>query len=102
MQFHIYHIIGRCTDYGIIPLKEKIFCGMCKQEYLSDGYAKIYIRKEIVMMETTIYDLPTSFYIPAIQRLAFHLPLVRILGTNHCGDNYFTMFYVVVIVLICS
>ena len=36
-------------------------------------------------METTIYDFHTSFYIPAIQKLAFHLPHVRILGTNHCG-----------------
>ena len=27
-----------------------------------------------------------SLYIPAIQKLAFHLPHVRILGTNHCGE----------------
>ena len=38
------------------------------------------------MMETTIYDFHTSFYIPAIKKLAFHLPHVRILGTNHCGE----------------
>ena len=37
-------------------------------------------------METTISDFHTSFYIPAIQNLAFHLPHVRILGTNHCGE----------------
>ena len=23
IQFHIYHIIGRCTAHGIIPLKDK-------------------------------------------------------------------------------
>ena len=38
------------------------------------------------MMETTIPDFRTSFYIPAIQKLAFHLPHVHILGTNHCGE----------------
>ena len=38
------------------------------------------------MTETTIYDFHTSFYIPAIQKLAFHLPHVRILGKNHCGE----------------
>ena len=38
------------------------------------------------MMETKISDFRTSFYIPAIQKLAFHLPHVRILGTNHCGE----------------
>ena len=38
------------------------------------------------MMETSIYEFHTSFYIPAIQRLVFHLPHVRILGTNKCGE----------------
>ena len=59
---------------------------MCKQEYLPDSSTKIYTRKELVMMETTISDFYTSFYIPAIQKLAFRLPYVRILGTNHCGE----------------
>ena len=44
------------------------------------------------MMETTISDFRTSFYIPAIQKLAFHLPHVRILGTNHCGEMRHTDF----------
>ena len=38
------------------------------------------------MMETTISDFYTSLYIPAIQKLASHLPHVRIIGTNHCGE----------------
>ena len=44
------------------------------------------------MMETTITDFHTSFYIPAIQKLAFHLPNVIILGTNQCGDMRRTAF----------
>ena len=44
------------------------------------------------MMETNISGLHTSFYIPAIQRLAFRLPHVRILGTNHCGEMRRTAF----------
>ena len=44
------------------------------------------------MIETTIYDFRTSFYIPAIQKLAFRLPHVRILGTNHCGAMRRTVF----------
>ena len=31
IQFHFYHIIGRCTDHGRILLKDKIICYMCKQ-----------------------------------------------------------------------
>ena len=38
------------------------------------------------MMETTISDFHTSFNIPAIQKLAFHLPHVRIHGTSHYGE----------------
>ena len=44
------------------------------------------------MTETTISDFHTSFYIPAIQKLAFQLPHVRILGTNHCGEMRRTAF----------
>ena len=32
IRFHIYHIIGRCTVHGRIPLKYKKICYMCKQE----------------------------------------------------------------------
>ena len=38
------------------------------------------------MMETYIAYFRTSFYIPEIQNLVFHLPHVLILGTNHCGN----------------
>ena len=43
-------------------------------------------------METTISEFHTSFYIPGIQKLYFHLPYVRILGTNHCGEMRRTAF----------
>ena len=65
---------------------------MCEQESLPDKSTKIYTRKELVMMETTISDFHTSFYIPAIQKLAFNLPHVRILGTNYCGEMQHTAF----------
>ena len=65
---------------------------MCKQGFSQDKSTKLYTRKELVMMETTISDFNTSFYIPAIHKLAFHLPHVRILGTNHCGELRRTAF----------
>ena len=64
---------------------------MCKQESLPDTY-KIYTRKELVMMDKTISDFHTSFYILAIQKLAFHLPHVLILGTSNCGEMRRTAF----------
>ena len=43
-------------------------------------------------METIISIFRTSFYIPEIQKLAFHIPHVQILGMNHCGDSRWTEF----------
>ena len=65
---------------------------MCKQEYSSDKSTKIYTRKELVMMKTTISNFRNSFYIPVIQKLAFHLQHVHILGTKHCGQMRLTAF----------
>ena len=65
---------------------------MCEQESSPDKSTKIYTIKEIVMMETTISDFHTSFYIPAIHKSAFHLPHVHIVGTNHCGEMRRTAF----------
>ena len=44
------------------------------------------------MMETKISDFHTRCYIPSIQKLAFHLSHVQILGTNHCGEMRLTAF----------
>ena len=44
------------------------------------------------MMETTISNFNTSFYVPDIQKLALHIPHLQILGTNHCGDSRQTAF----------
>ena len=71
IRFHIYHIIGRCTAHGRIPLKDKKICCMCKQESSPDKYTKIYTRKGLVVMETKKSGFHTSFYIPAIQNLDF-------------------------------
>ena len=40
------------------------------------------------MMETYISDFHTSFYVPEIQKLVFHHPHVRIIGTAHYGNTH--------------
>ena len=44
------------------------------------------------MIETTISNFNTSFYIIAIQKLTFHIPHVQILDMKHCGDSCQTAF----------
>ena len=61
-------------------------CYICKQESSSDKSKKYTPEKNLLLWRKKIPDFHTIFYIPAIQNFAFHLPLVRILGTNHCGE----------------
>ena len=65
---------------------------MCKQESSLDKSTKIYTRKELGMMETTISEFHVRYYILDIQKLDFHLPHVCILVTNHCGEMQRTAF----------
>ena len=44
------------------------------------------------MMETFIAYFHTSLYIPAIQKLIFHFPHVRIMGTSNYGNTHHKLF----------
>ena len=44
------------------------------------------------MMEIQISNFHTSFYIPAIQKLAFHFPHLKILDKNICRKSCQTAF----------
>ena len=92
ISFHIYHLIARCTKHGRLLLTDKKSFRKCQQDTASEKFIKIYTRKKLVMMETTISNFHTIFYIPAIQKLAFHIPHVQILRTNHCGESCRTAF----------
>ena len=45
-----------------------------------------------MIMETTILNFHTSFYIPEIQKLAFYIPHVQKMGTSNFGDSHQTEF----------
>ena len=92
IRFHIYHLIAHCKEHGRLPLSDKKSCWECQHDTASVKPTKIYTIKDIVMMETTTSNFHTSFIIPSIQKLAFHIPHVQIIGTNHCGDSRWTAF----------
>ena len=108
IHFHIYHLIERCTKHGRLTLTDKKNCRKCQQDTASGQSKYIYTIKELVMMETKISNFCKGFYIPAIQKLAFHIPHVKYwvritvltlakLGLN--SDNHFKICYVAVIML---
>ena len=90
--FHIYHMIARCTKHGRLPLSDKKSFRECQHDTASVKPKQICTRKELVMMKTTIYNFHTKFFIPEIQKLAFHIPHVQILGKNQCGESRQTVF----------
>ena len=59
---------------------------------LQNNQQKLCTRKELVMMEKTIYNFDTSLYIPENHKLACHIPHVQILGKNYCGESLQTAF----------
>ena len=87
IRFQIYHLIASCKKHGRLTLTDKKGCCEFQQDTALGKSTKIYTRKELVMMETTISNFHTSFFIPEMQKFAFHIPYVKILGTNHCGDS---------------
>ena len=62
-------------------------CRFCLKYPYTVSTTKLYTRREIFMMQISIDDFHTSFYIPAIKKLSFHLTNVRIIGTNNCGNT---------------
>ena len=92
IRFHIYHLVARCTKYGRLPLTNNKSCRWCQQDTDSGHSTKIYTRKELVMMEIAISNFHTSFYIPEIQKLVFHITNEQILGTSQCGKFLGTVF----------
>ena len=84
--FHGYHLIADFTVHGRRPLDEnKNFLCLSDPDSVSPG--KLYTRKNLLMTETYISDFHTSFFIQEIQKLAFHLPLLRIPGIYYCGKR---------------
>ena len=87
ISFFVNNIIACCIVHGRQYLNEKQQCKLCEASSGSIVKEKIYTRKELVMIETSIVDFHKRFYIPAIQKLAFHISLVPIIGTHNCVNK---------------
>ena len=60
---------------------------MCSTVISTAVTEKVYTRKELVFLDTSIIEFHEKFYIPEIQKLKFHFTHVRILGTHHYGKE---------------
>ena len=92
IRFHIYYLVARCTQHGRIPLTDKKSCRECQQDTALGQPTKKYTEKELMMVETSFSNFNTSFFIPEIHKVVFHIPHVQLMGKNHCGDSCQTVF----------
>ena len=88
IHFHIYRNISRCTVHSRLSPQENIVCQKCACTPDPIVKAKVYTRKNLVMLETSIDEFHKSYYMMAIQKLAFHFPHMCILVTHNCGKTH--------------
>ena len=50
-----------------------------------ENKGKVYTKTELVLFDEKIITFHEKYYKDAIDKLAYHLPHVKILGTNHVG-----------------
>ena len=58
------------------PSDKRKICRLCLQDPDTMSPAKLYIRKELVRIETSIDNFHTIIYIPEIQNIVFQFPHV--------------------------
>ena len=63
---HVYQHISSYTVHGIRPFNENKQCQLCVASIDLITNAKLYTKKELVVMETSILDFHKKVYIPAI------------------------------------
>ena len=81
----MYKNILHCSLHKQRPINEVKECSICAA--LDDSTAKgtFKLHKQLVLIEETISQFHNNYYKPAIMKLAFHLPHVKLLGKHHCA-----------------
>ena len=69
--FHVYHLIVCCKVHGRCPLDENKWCHLCLQDPYYVPPVKLYTKKELVMIETSISEFHSILYITEIKKIAF-------------------------------
>ena len=83
----MYQHIVRFTVHVRFLFNEKKKCKLFNASTDLIVTKKYYIRKEIVMMKSSIVDFRQQLYITEIHKLAVQLLHVNIPVTHHCGKT---------------
>ena len=76
--------IIKCSIHG--QLNDGIeTCDICKSNDDINLRGRISQRKEMILMKKSFLDFYDNFYIPMLNKYAYHLPHVILLGKNECS-----------------
>ena len=67
ISFHVYGIVSRFTVHGGCHIEEKVTCVLCSTVLPAYSNIEIYSQKELVIMESSIYDFRKKFCTPEIK-----------------------------------
>ena len=81
IKFHVYKDIYRCSLYGQLPLIDGDRCLSCVEQHDVSKRGKVHTKRELVLLDDSISTFHSKFYKPAIEKLAYNLSHVKILGS---------------------
>ena len=82
--FHNFVMITKCSIHG--QLKDNIeTCDICESNDDIKSRGRISQRKEMILMKKPFLDFYNNYYIPMLEKYAYHLPHVILLGKNECS-----------------
>ena len=64
IRFRVYNVVSCCIVYGKLHFEEKSTCVLCYTVPTEEPSTKFYSRKELMLMETSIYKFLKKVYIP--------------------------------------
>jgi hypothetical protein len=91
INFHVYVPTTSCTKHGVLATGTEIkVCERCQvlrdAEGNNEKLGKVSCRKLLSLLCKPIGTFIEDLYLPALEKYAYHVPHVQILGKNYCGE----------------
>jgi hypothetical protein len=85
IAFHVYEKTSRCTMHGILPLSEN--CDACKEIPEGEKRGRFSRRKQITLFRRDLSTFIKDFYLPMLEKYAYHRPHFILLGKYETGAD---------------
>ena len=84
ISFHFFQKIAKCSIHGIIR-DGSDFCPYCKEESCKTRIGSFSNRKQMVLLARSFSEFIKDYYLPTLEKYAYHRPHFILLGKNESG-----------------